>query len=61
MPDGRVNKGLEPTKVRLPALCVPAPGSRMIGVVRGRNAGYPAPPAQIPASGTTALGSCLGS
>jgi len=27
----------------------------------GRNAGYPAPPAQIPACGTTALGSCLGS
>jgi len=25
----------------------------------GRNAGYPAPPGQIPASGTTALGSCL--
>lgn len=28
---------------------------------RGRNAGCPAPPAQIPASGTTAQGSCLGS
>ena len=27
---------------------------------RGRNAGCPAPPAQIPASGTTALGSSLG-
>ena len=27
---------------------------------RGRDAGYPAPPAQIPASGTTALGSYLG-
>ena len=27
---------------------------------RGRNAGYPAPPAQIRASGTTAHGSCLG-
>ena len=27
---------------------------------RGRNASYPAPPAQIPASGTTALGSYLG-
>ena len=26
---------------------------------RGRNAGYPAPPAQIPACGSTALGSCL--
>jgi hypothetical protein len=26
----------------------------------GRNVGYPTPPAQIPASGTTALGSCLG-
>ncbi len=26
----------------------------------GRNAGYPAPPGQIPACGTTALGSCLG-
>jgi len=26
---------------------------------RGRNAGYPAPPAQIPACGTTAPGSCL--
>jgi len=33
--------------------------SKRIG--RGRNAGYPAPPAQIPACGTTALGSCLGS
>ncbi len=29
--------------------------------VRGRDAGYPAPPAQIPACGTTAPGSCLGS
>ena len=28
---------------------------------RGRNAGYPAPPAQIPACGITAPGSCLGS
>ena len=28
---------------------------------RGRDAGYPAPPAQIPACGTTAPGSCLGS
>jgi hypothetical protein len=27
---------------------------------RGRNASCPAPPAQIPASGTTALGSYLG-
>jgi len=27
---------------------------------RGRDAGYPTPPAQIPASGTTAQGSCLG-
>jgi hypothetical protein len=27
--------------------------------LRGRDAGYPAPPAQIPASGTTALGSYL--
>ena len=27
---------------------------------RGRNAGFPAPPAQIPACGTTALGSYLG-
>ena len=27
---------------------------------RGRDAGYPAPPAQIPACGTTAPGSCLG-
>ena len=27
---------------------------------RGRNAGYPAPPAQIPACGNTALGSYLG-
>jgi hypothetical protein len=30
-------------------------------LVCGRDAGFPAPPAQIPASGTTALGSCLGS
>jgi len=30
-------------------------------VGRGRDAGYPAPPAQIPACGTTAPGSCLGS
>ena len=29
-------------------------------VLRGRDAGYPAPPAQFPASGTTALGSYLG-
>jgi protoporphyrinogen oxidase len=29
--------------------------------IRGRNAGCPAPPAQIPASRITALGSCLGS
>jgi hypothetical protein len=28
---------------------------------RGRDAGYPAPPAQIPACSTTAPGSCLGS
>jgi hypothetical protein len=28
---------------------------------RGRDASYPAPPAQIPACGTTAPGSCLGS
>ena len=28
---------------------------------RGRDTGCPAPPAQIPACGTTALGSCLGS
>ncbi len=28
--------------------------------VRGRNAGYPAPPAQIPACATNAPGSCLG-
>jgi hypothetical protein len=28
---------------------------------RGRDTGYPAPPAQIPACGTTAPGSCLGS
>ena len=28
---------------------------------RGRNAGFPAPPAQIPACGITAPGSCLGS
>jgi len=27
---------------------------------RGRNAGYPAPPAQIPACAANALGSCLG-
>ena len=26
----------------------------------GRNTGHPVPPGQIPASGTTALGSCLG-
>ena len=26
---------------------------------RGRNAGYPTPPAQIPACGSPALGSCL--
>jgi transposase len=31
----------------------------MVG--RGRDASYPAPPAQIPACGTTAPGSCLGS
>jgi hypothetical protein len=29
------------------------------GSGRGRNAGYPAPPAQIPACATNALGSCL--
>ena len=28
---------------------------------RGRDASYPTPPAQIPACGTTAPGSCLGS
>ena len=33
-------------------------GERFIG--RGRDAGCPAPPAQFPASGTTALGSYLG-
>ena len=27
---------------------------------RGRDRGHPLPPAQIPASGTTAQGSCLG-
>jgi len=31
------------------------------GEGRGRDAGYPAPPAQIPACGTPAPGSCLGS
>ena len=30
-------------------------------LVRGRDAGYPAPPAQLPACGTTAPGSCIGS
>ena len=30
-------------------------------VGRGRDPGHPGPPAQIPASGTTALGSYLGS
>ena len=32
----------------------------VVDTLRGRDAGYPAPPAQIPASGTTALGSYLG-
>ena len=32
-----------------------------MGHGRGRDAGYPTPPAQIPACGTTAPGSCLGS
>ena len=31
---------------------------RVLG--RGRDRGYPLPPAQIPASGITAQGSCLG-
>jgi hypothetical protein len=31
----------------------------VVGVGRGRDEGYPAPPAQIPASGTTAPGSYL--
>jgi len=45
---------------------LPAMGTQMAaqatrdGVGRGRDAGYPAPPAQIPACGTTAPGSCLG-
>ena len=30
-----------------------------LGLGRGRNAGYPASPAQIPACATNALGSCL--
>jgi len=33
----------------------------MPGARRGRDAGYPTPPAQIPACGITAPGSCLGS
>jgi hypothetical protein len=37
-------------------------GSPRLGMLgRGRDASYPAPPAQIPACGTTAPGSCLGS
>jgi len=36
-------------------------GSLLSAVGRGRDASYPAPPAQIPACGTTAPGSCLGS
>jgi hypothetical protein len=32
---------------------------KALGESRGRNAGCPAPPAQIPACGTTAPGSCL--
>src|SRR5262249_50915657 len=38
-----------------------APKGFCAGRGRGRDAGYPAPPAQIPACGTTAPGSCLGS
>jgi DNA-binding transcriptional LysR family regulator len=34
--------------------------ARDVFISHGRNVGYPTPPAQIPASGTTALGSCLG-
>ncbi len=32
-----------------------------LAIVRGRDLGFPRPPARIPASGTTAPGSCLGS
>jgi len=31
-----------------------------IGIGHGRNASFPAPPAQIPSYGTTSSGSCLG-
>jgi hypothetical protein len=71
---GLVWRGLEPsdsalsetTDVRLPAISdsaaspPPAP-TRGTSEGRGRDAGYPTPPAQIPACGTTAPGSCLGS
>ena len=37
------------------------PFNNLHNLVRGRDAGFPAPPAQIPACGITAPGSCLGS
>ena len=52
----------------LPCPCVCSPYRRWLPIPRrsiqlqtgrGRDAGYPAPPAQIPASGTTAQGSYL--
>ena len=62
----KASKGLSPSShfpvgFRLPVDSAVMALRAMPGARRGRNAGYPAPPAQIPACGITAPGSCLGS
>jgi hypothetical protein len=62
----KASKGLAPLShfpvgFRLPVDSAVMALRAMPGAHRGRNAGCPAPPAQIPACGITAPGSCLGS
>lgn len=49
---------------KLPNKSINAKGNKRYGFLknsRGRDSGYPPPPAQIRTCGTTAYGSCLGS
>jgi hypothetical protein len=57
-----VATGIRSESLESPHVVVPNGTLRMVGgkASRGRNAGYPAPPAQIRTSGTTAYGSYLG-
>jgi hypothetical protein len=65
VPGIKASKGLPPSShfpvgFRLPVASAVTALRAMPGARRGRDVGYPAPPAQIPACGTTAPGSCLG-